>query len=192
MFTGIIQELGEIKKIQRVGKNTILQVSTNKIYQDANIGDSIAVNGTCLTLVKRQNNILDFEMMPQTIKSTNLGTLRIRDKVNLEPSLKVGDKVGGHFIYGHIDCLGIICKRTYMQNNLCFEIVIPPKFILRIIPRGSIAVDGISLTVQDRKSNAFLVYIIPHTAGNTTLGFRHSSDKVNIELDKLGVSLPVW
>ncbi|MGD9014888.1 MAG: riboflavin synthase, partial [Candidatus Omnitrophota bacterium] len=161
----------------------------DKISQDANIGDSIAVNGTCLTIVKRHNNIVSFEIMPQTLRSTNLGSLRIKDKINLERSLKAGDRISGHFVYGHIDCIGVIRRRVFIQDNLCFEIALPIKFVSLVYPKGSIAVDGISLTVQSKKANLFSIYIIPHTHKNTTLGFKHPSDKVNIETDKLGSSL---
>lgn len=185
MFSGIIEELGEVARIQRIGRNTLLELKVNKISQDTNIGDSIAVNGTCLTLVKKNNNILGFEIVPQTLRATNLGNLRVRDKVNIECSLKIGDRVSGHFVYGHIDCVGVIRRKTFIQDNLCFEIAIPPEFISKVLLQGSIAVDGISLTVQNKIGNLFSVYIIPHTLKNTTLGFRHPSDKVNIEIDKL-------
>ncbi len=190
MFTGIIEELSEVRRIQRVGRNALLEVKADKVSQDGNIGDSIAVNGTCLTIAKKENNVLVFQIMPQTLRATNLGNLRIKDKINLERSLRVGDRVSGHFIYGHIDCIGIIRKKTFIQNNLCFDIAVPSEFTSRILLRGSIAVDGISLTIQNKKGNLFSVYIIPHTLKNTTLGFRHPSHKVNIELDKLGTPLP--
>jgi len=187
MFTGIVEELGEVKTVQIIGRNTLLEVKAVRVSDDTNVGDSIAVNGTCLTVIKKQNNVLGFEVMSQTLGATNLGSLRVKDKVNLERSLKVGDRVGGHFVYGHIDCLGTIRRKSFIRNNLCFDIAVPPKFISSIILRGSIAVDGISLTVQDKKSNTFSVYVIPHTYKNTSLGFRRVSDKVNLELDKLGI-----
>ena len=187
MFSGIIQELGEVGRIQRIGRNTSLEVKADKVYQDANIGDSIAVNGVCLTIVKTRNSILGFEIMSETLQATNLGNLRVGDKVNLEQSLRVGDRISGHFVYGHIDCMGVIRRKTFIRENLCFEITIPSKYIAYILAQGSIAVDGISLTVQNKKGNLFSVYIIPHTIKNTTLGFKRPSDKVNIETDKLGI-----
>jgi len=187
MFTGIIEELGEVERIQRKGLNTLLELKADRVSIDIDIGDSIAVNGTCLTVIKKHNNILGFEIMPQTLGATNLGFLRVKDKVNLERSLKVGDRVSGHFVYGHIDCIGIIRKKRFIRDNLCFEIAIPPKFISAVTAQGSIAVDGISLTVQSKIGNLFSIYIIPHTLKNTTLGFKGPSDKVNIELDKLGM-----
>jgi riboflavin synthase len=188
MFTGIVEELGEVRRVQIIGRNTLLEVKAARVSDGTNVGDSIAVNGTCLTVIKKRNNVLGFEVMPQTLRTTNLGRIRIGEKVNLERSLRLGDRISGHFVYGHIDCLGTIRRKSFIRNNLCFDIAVPPKFISSIILRGSIAVDGISLTVQDKKSNTFSVYVIPHTYKNTSLGFRRVSDKVNLELDKLGAS----
>lgn len=185
MFSGIVEELGEVKKISRQGINTLLQIRATKVSQDTKIGDSISVNGACLTVIKNQPDSLTFEIMPETLKVTNLGILRICDKVNLERSLKIGDRLSGHFVAGHIDCIGIIRKKHYLNNNLCFEITVPLEFIRYCLPRGSIAVDGISLTLVDIRSNTLKVYIIPHTLKNTTLGFKGPSDKVNIEFDIL-------
>ncbi|MFH1338373.1 MAG: riboflavin synthase [Candidatus Omnitrophota bacterium] len=186
MFTGIVEELGEVAGMRRIGRNSLLEVKAARVCADAKAGDSIAVNGVCLTVFKKQNNVLGFEVMPQTLRASNLGSLRLKDKVNLERSLKVGDRVSGHFVYGHIDCLGTIRRKSFVRGNLCFNIAVPPGFISGVILRGSIAVDGISLTVQDKNSNAFSVFVIPHTRKNTTLGFRRASDRVNLELDKLG------
>jgi riboflavin synthase len=185
MFSGIIAELGEVKRIQPSGSNTLLELEADKLSQGAEIGESIAVNGTCLTVEKKHNHSLAFQVMPQTLQQTNLGSLRVRDKVNLEGSLRAGDKISGHFVYGHIDCIGIIRRKIFVRDNLCFEIAIPAEFISKVPLKGSVAVDGISLTVQGKKSNLFSVYIIPHTLKNTTLGFKGPSDKVNIETDKL-------
>lgn len=184
MFTGIVEELGEVAGMRRIGRNSLLEVKAASVCADAKAGDSIAVNGVCLTVFKKQNNVLSFEVMPQTLRVSNLGSLRLKDKVNLERSLKVGDRVSGHFVYGHIDCLGTIRRKSFVRGNLCFDIAVPSGFISGISLRGSIAVDGISLTVQDKKSNCFCVYVIPHTYKNTTLGFRRASDRVNLELDK--------
>lgn len=185
MFTGIVEELGEIKSITKRGSIAFICVKANAVLGDVKIGDSISVNGACLTAVKKDNPLLTFEVIPETLKVTNLGILRISDKVNLERSLKVGDRLSGHFVTGHIDCLGIIRKKNYIGANLAFEIVVPVQFMEFVLPKGSIAVDGISLTIVDKKSNTFRVYIIPHTLKNTTLSFKGPSDKVNIEFDIL-------
>jgi len=185
MFSGIVEELGELKKISKRGDVTLFEIQAEKILGDTKIGDSIAVNGTCLTIIKKESGIVGFETMPQTLKVTNLGGLRIKDKVNLERALRIGDRLCGHFVTGHIDCMGIIRQKKYINDNLCFEIAVPTEFMRYCIPQGSIAIDGISLTIVDKRSNTFNVYIIPHTLANTTLGLKGPSDKVNIEFDIL-------
>ncbi|MBU1871861.1 MAG: riboflavin synthase [Candidatus Omnitrophica bacterium] len=187
MFSGIVEELGEVRSFKHRGRNRLLQLSAGSISQDVLIGDSIAVNGTCLSVCAKSEELLSFEVMPQTSSLTNLGNLRIKDKVNLERSLKLGDRISGHFVYGHIDCVGVIRRKMFIRDNLCFDICVPAKFIPQISLRGSVAVDGTSLTVQDKKSNYFSVYIIPHTSKNTTLGFKGPSAGVNIEFDKLAL-----
>lgn len=185
MFTGIIEELGEVKKISRQGNNTLLEIKADKVAEDIKIGDSLCLNGACLTLVKKDRRLLTFEVIPETMKVGNLSFLTISEKVNLERSLKLGDRISGHFVTGHVDCSGTIRKKDYVANNFCFEIAIPLKFMSYILPKGSIAVDGISLTIVDKWSDRFTVYAIPHTLKNTTLAFKGPSHKVNIEFDIL-------
>ncbi len=185
MFSGIVEELGEVKKISRRGNITLLEINASETGEDVKTGDSIAINGACLTLTENKSGVLSFEVMPQTLKVTNLGVLRIKDKVNLERALKVGDRLCGHFVTGHIDSTGIIRRKNYINDNLSFEIAIPTKFMHYVLPQGSIAIDGISLTIVDKRANTFTVYIIPHTLKNTALGFKGPSDKVNIEFDIL-------
>ena len=185
MFSGIIEELGEIKNLSRRGNIALLEIRVDKVLADTKIGDSISVNGTCLTVVSKENSCLVFEAMPETMKVTNLGLARTGEKVNLERSLRMSDRVSGHFVTGHIDCLGIVRKKIYKEGNLAFEIAVPAQFFQYILPKGSIAVDGISLTVMEKKSNIFTVYVIPHTLINTTFNFKGPSDKVNVEFDIL-------
>ena len=185
MFTGIIEELGEVRSIIRKGNITLISVKADAVLTDTKIGDSISVNGACLTVVKKDGPILSFEAMPETLKITDLGMLNISDKVNLERSLKIGDRLSGHFVTGHIDCMGIIRKKNYIAGNLAFEITVAMQFMKNVLPKGSICVDGISLTVANKKSNTFTVYIIPHTLKNTTLGFKGLSKQVNVEFDIL-------
>jgi riboflavin synthase len=185
MFSGIVEELGEVKNISKRGNINLFEIKANKVLEDIKIGDSVAVNGACLTVTKKYDDVLSFEVMPETLKITNLGSLRTSDKVNLERSLKIGDRLSGHFVTGHIDCVGIIRKKGFINNNFGFEIAVPVQFMDYILPKGPIAVDGISLTTVNKKSNTFSVYIIPHTFKNTTLGFKGPSDKVNIEFDIL-------
>ncbi|MCX5707482.1 MAG: riboflavin synthase [Candidatus Omnitrophica bacterium] len=185
MFSGIVEELGRVKDISRRGKVILLTIEANKVLEDASIGDSIAVNGCCLTAIKKEKNTLSFEVMSETAKVTNLGVLRISDKVNLERSLKVGDRISGHFVLGHVDCLGIIRSKGYWQDNLIFQVAAPAQFSKYLILKGSVSLDGISLTIGGKSPGLFSVYIIPHTFKNTTLGFKGPSDKVNIEFDIL-------
>jgi len=188
MFSGIIEELGYVKSISKAGNNTVLVIGSSKILEDTKIGDSISVNGVCLTVIKKDKDTLTFEVMPETMKISNLGGIRILDKVNLERSLKIGDRLSGHFVTGHIDCLALIRRKHYLNGNLGFEITVPFEFMKFCLAKGSIAVDGISLTIARRNSNSFTVYIITHTLKNTTLGFKGPSDKVNIEFDILAKS----
>ena len=185
MFSGIIEELGSVTVISRRGTIYRFGIQAKDVCLDTKIGDSISVNGACLTVVGNDRGLLHFEVIPETFKNTNLGHLRGKEKVNLERALRTGDRISGHFVTGHVDCIGAIRKKSYINGNLTFEIAIPSKFISWILPKGSIAVDGISLTIAGRKSNTFLVYIIPHTLKNTTLDFKGPSDKVNIEFDIL-------
>ncbi|MBI4707016.1 MAG: riboflavin synthase [Candidatus Omnitrophica bacterium] len=185
MFSGIVEGLGRVNKIVHSGKITLFEIYAQGVSGDVKIGDSVAVNGACLTVVNKENDLLFFEVMAETLKVTNLGNLKIFDQVNLERSLKVGDRISGHFVTGHVDCIGIIRSKSYRNNNLCFEIAVPLKFMKYCLPKGSIAVDGISLTLAGNKSNLFSVFVIPHTLKNTTLGFKGPSAKVNVEFDIL-------
>ncbi|MBI4982994.1 MAG: riboflavin synthase [Candidatus Omnitrophica bacterium] len=185
MFSGIVESLGKIKRIVRVGKVTLFEIQAQDIAVDVEIGDSVAVNGACLTVVKKEKELLSFEVMAETLKVTNLGNLKIADQVNLERSLKVGDRISGHFVTGHVDCIGIIRSKSYRNNNLCFEIAVAVKFMKYCLPKGSVSVDGVSLTLAENKSNLFSVFVIPHTLKNTTLGFKGPSSKVNVEFDIL-------
>ncbi|MFA5411134.1 MAG: riboflavin synthase [Candidatus Omnitrophota bacterium] len=185
MFSGIVEELGRVKNISRRGNLALLEIAADKVREDAETGESIALNGVCLSIVKKEGASLFFEAMPETLKVSNLGRLRISERVNLERSLKIGDRISGHFVTGHIDCSGVIRKKNYLKGNLSFEIAVPHQFTEYILKRGSIAVDGISLTVVDKKAGGFTIYLIPQTIKNTTLGFKGPADKVNIEFDIL-------
>lgn len=185
MFSGIIEELGVVKKIWSHNNLTVLEIKTQQVWADTKKGDSIAVNGVCLTVVKKEKDILSFEVMPQTSKISNLGLLSVSDKVNLERSLMMGERISGHFVSGHVDYLGTIRRKAYRDGNLCFEITLPSQYQRFISSKGSVSVDGISLTVVEKRSDLFSVYIIAHTLKNTTLGFKGPSHKVNVELDIL-------
>ena len=185
MFTGIVEELGRVKKITFASGVTLLEISAKEVLVDVKIGDSIAVNGVCLTVVSIKGNSVSFEVIDITRKNTNLGLLKIGQAVNLERSLKVGDRVSGHFVSGHIDCLGLIRRKALRNGSVEFEIAVPPDFIGYCLPKGSVSIDGISLTLGLMRANIFTVCIIPHTLKNTTLNFKGPSDKLNVEFDIL-------
>jgi len=185
MFTGIVEELGKVKRATHSGRLMILDILAQRTLPDTKIGDSIALNGVCLTVTSISNNSLSFEVMSETFNKTNLGFLNTGEQVNLERSLKLGDRLSGHFVSGHIDCLGRIRNKVMRNGNLVFEITIPENFISYCLPKGSIALDGISLTLAERRANIISVCVIPHTLKNTTLSFKGPSDKLNVEFDIL-------
>ncbi len=185
MFTGIVEELGKVKRTMRSGRIMVLEVSAQKTLQDTLVGDSVAVNGVCLTVTSLSSNSFSFEVMCETFKKTNLGLLKVGEEVNLERSLKLGDRVSGHFVSGHIDCLGLVRRKGLRCGNLAFEVAIPSSFMRYCLPKGSVSLDGISLTLAERRANILSVYVIPHTLKNTTLSFKGPSDKLNVEFDIL-------
>jgi riboflavin synthase len=188
MFSGIIEGLGEVKNLSRRGNLSLLEVEARNIPQDIRVGDSVAVNGACLTVVNVRPDILSFEVMPETLRLTDLGSLHSGEKVNLEYALKAGQRISGHFVTGHVDCQGMIRRKSHVRGNLAFEIAVAAEFSKYCLAKGSIAVDGISLTIAEKRPASFSVYIIPHTLKNTTLGFKGPSDRVNIEFDILAKS----
>ncbi|MFC1703713.1 riboflavin synthase [Candidatus Omnitrophota bacterium] len=186
MFTGIIEELGTIEKIKNYQGIRCFVIKTKEVCKDTLVGDSIAVNGVCLTVTKIDNQVLSFEVVAETLETTNLKQAKLKDKVNLERSLKLNDRLSGHLVSGHIDCVGVIRKKTVRSGTTIFEIALPEEFSKNIVAKGSVAIDGISLTVAKVQGNVFSVNIIPHTLESTTLGKRVCSDKVNLELDMVG------
>lgn len=178
MFTGIIKELGTIKSLKKDGSKLIAAIESK---QKLEIDDSISVNGICSTVIKVGSKEFTVEYMPETLKITDISKWKEKDKVNLEPPLKVGDKINGHFVQGHIDTTG---KITKIKNDE-FEIAFPKEFSKFIALKGSICVDGISLTISKVNTNSFTVSLIPHTLKNTTLGFKKVEDLVNIEVDMM-------
>ena len=188
MFTGIVEELGTVLSLSRKGGITVLSIEAPLAASGTRVGDSIAVDGACLTVVACKGKSISFEIMAETLNATTLGGLRSGGKVNCERSLRAGDRISGHFVTGHVDCAGVIRKKSVVRANLCFEIAVPPRFLAWCLPKGSIAVDGISLTLAARTQGTFSVYIIPHTLKNTTLGFKGPAHRVNVEFDILAKS----
>ena len=185
MFTGLIIELGEVTTVGRRTQNAQLAIKGRTILADIAIGDSIAINGVCLTVTSIERDVVSFDVSGETLKSTNLGDLKRGDKVNLEPSLRPNSKMGGHFVTGHIDGIGRLRSRRVEGNAERIEIEAPADVLHYLVRKGSVAVDGISLTVVDLLKDAFSIVIIPHTASLTTIGFKRIGDTVNLEPDIL-------
>jgi len=186
MFTGLVEELGKVKAIARGVKAVRLTVEAKKVTSDVAMGDSIAVNGTCLTVVEYTEKWFTADVMPETVDSTVLASLKIGDTVNLERTLRVGDRFGGHIVSGHIDGVGSISKKEANDNAIIVKITAGPEVMRYIVKKGSIAIDGVSLTVVDYDSDWFTVSLIPHSAAMTTLGFKKMGDTVNLEADVIG------
>ena len=186
MFTGIIEELGAVSKIQRRGGAVSLTIVCKTVLADTKIGDSISLNGVCLTATDIRKDDLTFDVIGETLKKTNIGILRLKDKVNLERAMKLGDRLSGHLITGHIDCVGIIRRKRQVLGDMVFDIGLPQEFSKYLVAKGSVAVEGVSLTVTEVKGNIFSIHLIPHTLKATVLGFKGPSSKVNIEMDLIG------
>jgi riboflavin synthase len=185
MFTGLIIELGEVAALERQGLNAGLSIRGREIFRDIALGDSISINGVCLTVTSFKKDIAHFDVSGETLKSTNLGELKPGSKVNLEPSLRPSSKLGGHFVTGHVEAVGKIRSRKVEGNAERIEIEAPKSVLCYLAPKGSVAVDGISLTVVDVMKDAFTLVIIPHTSAMTTIGFKKAGDTVNLEPDIL-------
>ncbi|MEO9307727.1 MAG: riboflavin synthase [Nitrososphaera sp.] len=189
MFTGIIEGLGKIVKFGTTTNSRSaakMHIDLGRISRGLKVGDSVAINGVCLTAIKISKGITEFEMIGETIKKTNLGSLQRGDKVNIERSLKIGQRLEGHFVLGHVDGVGIISKIEKQSNQIQLWIKIPQELSKYVIKKGSITVDGISLTAVDVLKNQFSVSLIPHTVKITNLSYKKIGDKVNIETDILG------
>ena len=186
MFTGIIQALGTMSRLVRQGDEGLLSITTDLPLEDVLIGDSIAVNGVCLTVTAKGSQTFTADVSAETLARTNLGNLHPGVSVNLEKSLRLQDFLGGHLVLGHVDGLGRISEKTVRTKSLLFVFEVPDGLSKYIVEKGSVAVDGISLTVNRCVRNQFHVNMIPHTAHKTTLGSKRVSDLVNIETDIIG------
>lgn len=186
MFTGIISELGNVVSLNLKPPGATLTITARELSKNAEIGDSIAINGVCLTIVRHNGDNLSFDLSGETLNSTNLGKLKSGDRINLEPSLRADGKLGGHFVTGHVDAVGKIRSKDFIGDAFRLAIEATPEIIGPLVEKGSIAVDGISLTVVDVLKDSFTVVIIPHTASVTTLGFKNTDDTVNLEADIIG------
>jgi riboflavin synthase len=188
MFTGIIEGMARVISTtkSRSGADTIIRVRLGKLVQGLMKGDSVCINGACLTATKISKGEAEFEMVSETIRRTNLGQTRPGEMVNVERSLRVGDRLEGHFVLGHVDGTGVIedIKKTSSETTIWIKL--ERELIKYVVPKGSITVDGVSLTLVGVEDNRVSVSLIPHTMKVTTLGMRHRGDRVNIETDILG------
>ena len=185
MFTGIIKELGKVSSLNKKASLTVIGVSSKLIFPQSGISDSIAVNGTCLTVTGKNKNELFFDAIEPTLKTTNLKRLKKGDYVNLEPALEAKEKLGGHFVLGHVDC-ELKLKRAVARGDYWeLEIELPARFRPRLIANGSIAIEGVSLTVKKVLPRSFTVDIIPFTYKNTTLQYKRPGAWLNVEFDYL-------
>ncbi|TFG91572.1 MAG: riboflavin synthase [Syntrophobacterales bacterium] len=186
MFTGIVENAGTVKDVARRGEDALLVISTSMGLDDVRVGDSIAVSGACLTVVSVAKDSFSADVSAETLAKTTLKALRVGDKVNLEKALTLNTPMGGHFVLGHVDCVGEVRERKERSNSIIFGVEVGEETGRYIVQKGSIAVDGISLTVNQYENKRFYVNIIPHTARETTLGFKKAGDRVNVETDILG------
>ena len=183
MFTGIVEEIGTVCEVKRNGNNSYIRIIAEKVLSDVHIGDSIAVNGVCLTVTRHDGNVFQADVMNETLNRSSLGSLRNGSKVNLERAMSAEGRFGGHIVSGHIDGTG---KITDIKNDgiaIWYTISAKPEIMRYIVEKGSVAIDGISLTVARVTENNFSVSIIPHTAEQTILSLKKIGDIVNLEND---------
>jgi riboflavin synthase len=186
MFTGIIEGFGKIGSIRSTGQGNRLAIDSDFVLDHTKIGDSIAVSGACLTAVKLDDRRFEVDVSPETLRTTTLAEAKIGDRVNLERAMRFSDRIDGHLVSGHIDGIGMIKRRETVGNAIIVTIEVAESLTRYMIVKGSIAVDGTSLTINSCDRNGFSVSIIPHTAKWSTIGFKSQGDRVNIETDMIG------
>ncbi len=186
MFTGIIEEIGVLKERRDGSHSCTLTVRCEKILEGTKIGDSIAVNGTCLTVTKLNADSFDVDVTPETMRRTAFSIVRVGSKLNLERALRIGDRLGGHLVSGHVDFVGKLIKKEQEGNAVNLTFSVPEQWMKYILAKGSIAIDGVSLTIAKKQSNSFFVSLIPHTGEMTILLLKQIGDPVNIECDCIG------
>lgn len=186
MFAGIIEEMGAVKSLEKTLAGTRLTILASAVMDDLPIGASVSVNGACLTVVKRDDKEFTVDVSPETMGVTNLGQLSPGAPVNLERAMKLNERIGGHLVAGHVDGVGAVRGRQQDGNAIALTVEAPPDVLRYCIFKGSITVDGVSLTINDVTNHGFSVAIIPHTAKVTTLGLKQVGDTVNLESDLIG------
>lgn len=187
MFTGLIEDVGKLVQLVRSGEAGRLTVATALPISEIRQGDSVAVNGVCLTVTRQEEGALTFDVSPETLDRSILGALRNGAPVNLERALRLSDRLGGHIVTGHVDCIARVESRQEQANAIIFTFqLLDPVMTRYLVPKGSVAIDGISLTVNNVSGVSFSVAVIPHTAAMTTLSGRKAGDRVNVETDIVG------
>ena len=186
MFTGIVEELGAVQTLRLLPDSGLLTIQGSKVLEGTQLGDSIAVNGVCLTVVRQERAEFTVDIMAETLAKTNLGDLKPGSRVNLERALQLQSRLGGHLVSGHVDGVGKLQRITPWGIAKLLEISADPSLLSVVLPKGSIAIDGISLTVIDVEADYFTVSLIPHTFKETTLGLKSVGSVVNLETDLIG------
>lgn len=186
MFTGLIEQVGHVRQIERSGEAARLTISASFPAGEVVLGDSVAVNGICLTVTQASGTMLDFDVSPETLDRTAFRHLKAGTPVNLERALRLSDRLGGHIVSGHVDCVATIIRRREISGNTEFSFRIPANYAKYVVEKGSVTVDGISLTVNTVAHDGFSVNVIPHTTSSTTLQYRRAGDEMNMETDILG------
>lgn len=186
MFTGIVEEMGTVRSIKKGAKSAIITVEAHKIMEDIHLGDSICTNGVCLTVTSFDKNSYSVDVMHETLRRTNLGDLKSGSRVNLERAMAADGRFGGHMVAGHIDGTGVITSMTRDDNAIWIVVNTSRDLLKYIVDKGSITIDGISLTVAAVDASGFSVSVIPHTGSNTTLLTKKPGDTVNLETDMVG------
>lgn len=186
MFTGIVEEIGTVKNTLKKGQTIVLTIQAKKVIEDVHLGDSIAVNGVCLTVTSFTKGEFTVDIMPETFQSTNLNMLANHNKVNLERAMAINGRFGGHIVSGHIDATGELLGIKPLENAITYQIKIPSKYLKYCLTKGSITIDGTSLTIFKIENEVITISLIPHTRSHTILGSKNIGDTVNIEFDLLG------
>lgn len=186
MFTGIVEELAQIRSIKPRKKGIRYSISADVVMDDIKIGDSISVNGVCLTIVETKKKYFCMDLVEETLNKSNLGELMEGDVVNLERAMKATDRFGGHIVQGHVETMGVILEKQTQGEEAILSVGLNPEWLRYCIPKGSITLDGVSLTIAKINGNIIEVALIPHTLDNTTLGVKDKSDTLNIETDIIG------
>ena len=186
MFTGIVEEMGAITVLKKSLTGAKLTILASTVMADLKIGDSVSVNGICLTVVSKTERDFSVEVSPETLSVTTLGNYPVGMPVNLERAMRLNERIGGHLVAGHVDGVGVIRSRQQDANAILLAIEAPQNILRYCVAKGSITVDGISLTINELNEKGFSVAIIPHTAKVTTLGLKQVNDSVNLESDLIG------